>query len=85
LMNYSIVTVGFKGDKTFYSEIMSAKTQTYTVDLTSIKSIDLDKKLNVSFPLNQQTDIMKDINYQLFDIKEITRQKQIKNREEIRS
>jgi len=85
LMNYSIITVGFKGSKTFYNEIKSAKAQAYTVDLVSIKSSDLDKKLNASFPLNQQTDIMKDINYQLFDIKESARQKQIQRREEIRN
>jgi cytochrome c2 len=85
LMNYSIITVGFKGAKTFYNEIKSAKAKPYTVDLASIKSSDLDKKLNASFPLNQQTDILKDINYQLFDIKENARQKQIQRREELKN
>jgi hypothetical protein len=85
LMNYSIITIGFKDDQTFYNEIKVAKAQVYTVDLTAIKSSDLDKKLNSSFPLNQQTDILKDINYQLFDIKETGRQKQIQHREEIRA
>lgn len=85
LMNYSIITIGFKGDKTFYNEIKLAKAQAYTVDLTAIKSSDLDKKLNANFPLNQQTDILKDVNYQLFDIKETGRQKQIQRREEIRT
>lgn len=85
LMNYSIITVGFKGNKTFYNEIKSAKANPYTIDLSFIKSSDLDKKLNQSFLLNQQTDIMKDINYQLFDIKETARQKQVQRREEVRS
>jgi len=85
LMNYSIITIGFKGDKTFYNEIKSAKAQTYLVDLVSIKSSDLDKKLNASFPLNQQTDILKDINYQLFDVKETARVNKIKHREEVRN
>ena len=85
LMNYSIITVGFKGDKTFYNEIKLAKAQAYSVDLVSIKSSDLDKKLNQSFPLNQQTDIMKDVNYQLFDIEETARVNKIKRREELRN
>ena len=85
LMNYSIITIGFKGDQTFYNEIKLAKAQVYTVDLTAIKSPDIDKKLNANFPLNQQTDMLKDINYQLFDIKEMGRQKQIQRREEIRT
>lgn len=85
LMNCSIVTVGFKDDKTFYNEIKLAKAQVYSVDLTVIKNTDLDKKLNLSFPLNQKLDMMKDIDYQLFDIKEIARQKQIQKREEIRN
>jgi hypothetical protein len=85
LMNYSIITVGFKGDKTYVNEIKSVKAQAYSVDLTAIKSADLDKKLNASFPLNQQTDILKDINYQLFDIKETARMTKIKHREDIRN
>jgi cytochrome c2 len=83
LMNYSIITVGFKGEKTFYNEIKSAKARAYEIDLVSIKASDLDKKLNQSFPVNQQADIMKDINYQLFDIKEKERINKIKRREEV--
>ncbi len=85
LMSYSIIAVGFKGDKTFYNEIKSAKAQSYSIDLTLVKSSDLDRKLNTSFPLNQKADILKDINFQLFDIKETVRQKQIQKREQIRS
>lgn len=85
LMSYSIITVGFKGDKTFYNEIKSAKAQAYTIDLNPIKAYDLDKKLNQSFPLNQQADIMKDIYYQLFDLKETIRTNKIKRREEVKN
>ncbi|MES2512753.1 MAG: hypothetical protein V4580_01360 [Bacteroidota bacterium] len=85
LMNYSIITIGFKGDKTFYSEIKQAKSQVYAVDLKLIKASELDKKLNQSFPLNQQADILKDINYQLFDLKETVRANKIKRREEVRN
>lgn len=83
LLNYSIITIGFKGNDMYYNEITSAKAQAYMVDLKSIKSADLDKKLNTSFALNQQTDLMKDINYQLFEIKETTRVNKIQRREEI--
>lgn len=85
LMNYSIITIGFKGNDTYYNEISSAKAQAYTVDLKKIKTSELDKKLSVSFPLNQQADILKDIDYQLFDINETKRQAKINKREEIRN
>lgn len=85
LMNYSIITIGFKDEKTFYNEIKSAKAQAYTIELNPIKAYDLDKKLNQCFPLNQQADIMKDINYQLFDLKETIRTNKIKRREEVRN
>ncbi len=85
LMNYSIITVGFKGTNTYYNELTSAKAQTYIVDLAKIKTSELDKRLSGSFPLNQQTDVLKDINYQMFDISETKRQTKLKNREEVRS
>lgn len=85
LMNYSIITVGFKGKKWFYNEIKPAKAQLYNVDLALIKASELDKKLDPGFTLNQKADILKNINYQLFDIKENARQAQIKKREDIRN
>lgn len=85
LMNYSIVTIGFKGNSTYYSEIKHAKAQAYTISLASIKETELKNKLNKTFPLNQQQDLTQEINYQLFDLKETVRQNKIKKREEIRS
>lgn len=85
LMNYSIITIGFKGNDTYYNEISSANAQAYTIDLKKIKTSELDKKLSVSFQLNQQADILRDIDYQLFDINETKRQAKINKREEIRS
>ena len=84
LLNYTIITIGFKGNSTYYHEIKSAKAQAYTVDLSSINAKDLDEKLNTNFPLNQQHDLSKDINYQLFETKENSRLLKIQQREEIR-
>jgi mono/diheme cytochrome c family protein len=85
LLKYSIMTLGFKGNKTFYYEIKNAKAQDYSISLTAIKAAALDKKLNTAFPLNQKKDLLKDIAYQQFDVGEIKRQKKIRQREEIRS
>ena len=84
LMNYTIITIGFKGNSTYYHEIKSAKAQSYAVDLSSISAKVLDEKLNINFPLNQQQDLSKDINYQLFEMKENSRLLKIQHREEIR-
>lgn len=85
LLNYSIVAVGFKGSKTFYHEIKNAKAQAYSIALEAIDAKVLDKKLNAAFPLNQQKDVLKDINFQLFDLGENKRLEKIRQREEIRS
>lgn len=85
LMNYSIVTVGFKGSKTFFHEIKNAKARTYSVTLAAIDTKALDAKLNSAFPLNQQRDLLKDIAYQQFDLSENKRQEKIRQREEIRA
>lgn len=85
LMNYSIVTIGFKGNSTYYSEIKHAKAQAYTISLASIKETELKNKLSKAFPLNQEQDLTQEINYQLFDLKETVRQNKIKSREEIRN
>ncbi len=84
LMNYTIIAIGFKGNSTYYHEIKLAKAQAYAIDLSSISAKDLDEKLNVNFPLNQQQDLSKDINYQLFEAKENSRSLKIQQREEIR-
>lgn len=84
LMNYSLVTVGFKGKKIGYHEVTHAKAQSYTVTLSPIDEKALDKKLNASFPLNQKSDLLKDINFQQFDLAETKRQQKIQHREEIR-
>lgn len=84
LLNYSIITVGFKGSKTFYYEMNNAKAQDYSISLTAIKTKDLDKKLNAAFPINQKKDLLKDLAYQQFDLGEVKRQKKIQQREEIR-
>jgi cytochrome c2 len=85
LLNYSIVTVGFKGSKTFYHETKNAKAQAYSISLTAIDAKALDKKLNAAFPLNQKKDLLKDLAYQQFDLGEIKRQKKIMEREAIRA
>lgn len=85
LLNYSIVTVGFKGSKTFYHEIKNAKAQAYSIALEAIDTKVLDKKLNAAFPLNQTKELLKDINFQQFDLGEIKRQKKIMEREAIRA
>ncbi|MCZ8283957.1 MAG: hypothetical protein O9353_00740, partial [Bacteroidia bacterium] len=85
LLNYSIVAVGFKGSKTFYHEIKNAKAQAYSIALEAIDTKVLDKKLNAAFPLNQQKDVFKDINFQLFDLGENKRLEKIMKREAIRA
>lgn len=85
LLNYSIVTVGFKGSKTFYHTMRNVKAQAYSVALDAIEASALDKKLSAAFPLNQQKDLLKDITYQLFDMGETKRQEKIRKREEIRN
>ncbi len=85
LMNYSIVTVGFKGSKTFYHEIRKGEAKAYSITLAAIDTKALDIKLNSSFPLNQQKDLLKDINFQQFDLAENKRQEKIREREAIRA
>lgn len=85
LLNYSVLTIGFKGNKTFYHEVKNATAQAYSVTLAAIEAKALDKKLNAAFPLNQQADLMKDISYQQFDLAETKRQEKIRKREEIRN
>jgi cytochrome c2 len=84
LMGYAIVTIGFKGDQRYYHAIKKALPQNYTVSLTSIKPEALDQLLNTSFPLNQPTDLAKEIDYQAFDMKETLRQNKIAKREAVR-
>lgn len=85
LMDYSIVTIGFKGSKTFYHETKNAKAQAYNLTLSAIEAKALDKKLNSTFPLNAQKDLLKDIAYQQFDLAENKRQEKIRQREEIQN
>lgn len=84
LMAYSIVTIGFKGEKRFYSEVKQAQPQAYQLNLKAIEPAALDLFLNKSFPLNQAVDLSKDLNYQLFDMKESKRQYTIAQRESLR-
>lgn len=84
LIKYSVVIVGFKGNSAYYHVIENAKTQVYSIELASIEQAELDKKLNGSFGLNAGTDLTREINYQLFETKEVARKKQIKDREELR-
>ncbi len=84
LMNYSIVVIGYKGNSTYYKEIKNAKAQAYAIDLVKTDGAELDKKLNASFPLNIQSDLLKDIDYNTFDLKETVRQNKVKNREQVR-
>lgn len=84
LMNYSVLTIGFIGSDTYYNEIKNAKAQPYEIDLISINTKGLSKKLNADFPINLKSDLSKDINYQLFDIKEKVRQNKVMDREKMR-
>lgn len=84
LMAYSIVTIGFKGEKRFYSEVRQAQPQAYQLNLKAIEPAALDLFLNKSFPLNQAVDLSKDLNYQFFDMKESKRQYSIAQRESLR-
>lgn len=84
LLAYSIVTIGFKGEKRFYSEVKQAQPQAYQLNLKAIEPAALDLFLNKSFPLNQAVDLSKDLNYQLFDMKESKRQYAIAQRESLR-
>ena len=85
LFTYSLVTIGFKGDEVFYSEIKNIQAQAYTVDLSKTTSADLEKKLNSVSALSQQSDVLREINYQVFEQKEIKRKKIIEKREEFRA
>jgi cytochrome c2 len=85
LIKYAVVTVGFKGNSTYYHVIEHAKAQTYNVELASIKQNDLNRKLNTSFGFSADTDFAREINYQLFETKEAVRKEQVRKREEIQS
>lgn len=85
LINYSVVTVGFKGNSAYYHTIENAKAQSYNIELASIKQDDLNKKFNNSFGLNPDTDFAKEINYQIFETKEAARKLKIKQREEVQN
>jgi hypothetical protein len=84
LMGYSIVTIGFKGEQRYYNELKQAQPKDYNVSLKSIKPEALDQLLNSSFPLNQPADLAKEIDYQVFDMKETVRQNKIAKRETVR-
>lgn len=83
LMTYRVIAIGYKGNSTYYHQINGAKPQAYTVDLKAIDKTELEKQLNNSCTLNQQQDLSREINYQLFEQQETKRLLKIRQREEI--
>lgn len=79
LMNYSIVVVGFKGNQIYFYPMMQARAGSYTVSLYSTS----EAEINQRFSFQKETDLGKELNYQLFEQKETMRVSKIKHREEI--
>ena len=84
LFNYSVITIGYKNDKVFYNQIPSALPKEYTLELKPIKQEVLTKILNNQFAFTKAQDILKDLDYEQFEIKETIRQNNIAKREEMR-
>jgi mono/diheme cytochrome c family protein len=84
LLHYNLVVIGIKGDKMYYSETTAIAPQNYTIALKESSEKQLREKLNTSYSLLKQDDVLKDIQYQFFDIKETERQKKTQEREQFK-
>jgi len=78
LITYNLAIVGFKGSKTFYYEEKAVRSQTKTIDLKEVDENYLVARINGSFTLSQQNDFLANLDYQKLEVKEIGRQKKIK-------
>lgn len=82
LFTYSSVIVGFKGEDIYWSKITNTKPGKITVSLTKMSKTDL--RSFQSLNNNTATDLITNLNYVSFEIKDNFRQRAILKREELR-
>jgi len=82
---YSIIVVGYKGNETYFYDVKNAKPEKYSAKMKKIDAGSLIGRINSRYNLAGTHDIIKDIDFSLFEQKEIARTNKIKKREEIRN
>lgn len=81
----SIITIGYKGDKTFYSEMKYAEGKNYDLVLAEINPQILIGTINARYNFISSTDMIMDLDFHQFELKEKKRLDKISKREEIRA
>ena len=81
----SIITISYKDDKTFYSEIKHAEGKNYDLLLKEINPQLLIGTINARYNFISTTDVMLDLDFQQFEKKEQQRLNTIAKREDLRT
>ncbi len=82
---YSIITVGFKGQDVYYNDIQYAKAVDYNLTLEKADAEGLTRRINSRYNFKGTYDIIKDIDFNVFEQKEVKRLDIIKQRETFRN
>jgi hypothetical protein len=82
---YSLILVAYKGEQAYYWEQPDLQPQKYTAAMKEIDAGALMGRINSRYHFAGTADIVKDIDHQLFEQKEMVRMDKIKKREEITS